>query len=110
MFRWGLAGCLAAAACVALGVAPLGLAQERRPRINVDFYRIDAEIQPRTQSLSARVQVRFVPQEDTQSAVFELNNGLNVARVIGEKNEEIPATRYQQDFTVRLSFPSQLPK
>jgi len=85
-------------------------AQDRRPRIDVEHYRIDAEIHTRTQSLSARAQVRFVPLEDANSAVFELHNGLNVARVLGEKDEEIPATRYQQDFTVRLNFPAPLPK
>jgi hypothetical protein len=105
MFRRLLLPC-----CLLLSLVSSVPAQERRPRIDVERYRIDAEINPRTQALSARVQVRFVPLEDTSSAVFELNNGLNVARVFGEKNEEIPATRYQQDFTVRLNFPSQLPK
>src|SRR5579884_3495822 len=95
---------------IALGLLAPASGQDRRPRIDVDHYRIDAEIHPNTQSLTARVLVQFTPQEDTSSAIFELNNGLNVARVFGEKNEEIPATRYQQDFTVRLNFPSQLPK
>jgi tetratricopeptide (TPR) repeat protein len=95
---------------IALGLLAPASAQDRRPRIDVEHYRIDAEIHPNTQSLTARVLVQFTPQEDTSSAIFELNNGLNVTRVSGEKNEEIPATRYQQDFTVRLNFPATLPK
>ncbi len=104
--------CLALSGFVLLGLASLASAQERerRVRIDVEHYRIDAEINPRTQSLTARTTVRFVPQEDTSSVVFELNNGLNVAHVLGEKGEEVPATRFQQDFTVRLNFASQLAK
>ncbi len=93
-----------------LALASLSLAQERRTRIDVEHYRMDVEIQPRTQSLKARVEVRFVPLEDTTSAVFELNNGLTVSRVTGEKNEDVNAVRYQQDFSVRLNFPNNLPK
>jgi aminopeptidase N len=76
----------------------------------VDHYRIDAEIHPNTGSISARAEVRFTPLEDTQSPIFELNNGLNVSHVVGENNTEIPAVRYQQDFSVRLNFPSSLQK
>ncbi len=96
---------------IAVACAPGALlAQERRPRIDVEHYRIQAEIEPRTQSLTARAAVRFVPQEDVSAAVFELHNGLNVTRVTAENDAEIPVTRYQQDFTVRLNFPAPLPK
>jgi aminopeptidase N len=57
------------------------MAQDRRPQIDVEHYRIDAEIDPAAQTLAARVQIRFVPQDDATSAVFELNNGLNVSKV-----------------------------
>src|SRR5712692_1577869 len=96
--------------CILLVCASVSLAQERRARIDVEHYRMDVEIQPRTQSMKAKVQVRFVPLEDTTSAVFELNNGLTVSHVSGEKDEDINAVRYQQDFTVRLNFPNNLPK
>ncbi len=83
---------------------------EHRPRIDVENYRGDIEISPRTQSLTAKVEVRFVPLEETNTVVFELNNGLNVARAVTAKGEDVPAVRYAQDFTVRLSYPSALPK
>src|ERR1051326_7840936 len=91
----------------ALLVASVSFAppQDRRTRIRVDHYAIDAEIQPRTQSLAAKATVRFVPLEDNiNSAVFELNNALNVSRVVDGKGKQVPASRSQQDFTVRLSF------
>jgi hypothetical protein len=102
---------VAALFAASAGVAP---AQERRARIRVDHYAINAEIQPRTQSLLAKATVRFVPLDDNiNSAVFELNNALNVSRVVrvvDGKDKQIPASRSQQDFTVRLTFDESLPK
>ena len=44
------------------------------------------------------------------SASFELNNALNVSQVVDDQGKQIPASRNQQDFTVRLSFDQPLPK
>ena len=98
-------------AAALLAVVALAPAQERRSRIDVEHYLIDAEINQRTQSLTAKTQVRFVPLEDnTNSVAFELNNALNVSKVTDDKGKQIPATRYQQDFTVRLNFDQPLMK
>jgi tetratricopeptide (TPR) repeat protein len=94
---------------LALSGIPLA-GQERRPRIDAEHYRIQAEVNPQTQSLTATVEVRFGAVEDVSSAVFELNNALNVSRVTDATGRQIPASRSQQDFTVRLSLPEQLPK
>ena len=90
-------------------VAP---AQDRRstPRIDVQRYTIEAEVNPRAQSLSANVQVQFVPLDDVTTASFELNNALNLSRVVDDTGRQISASRSQQDFTVRLNFPNTLPK
>ncbi len=86
-------------------------AQERRARIRVDHYSIEAEIQPRTQSVAAKTTLRFTPLDESANlASFELNNALNVSKVVDEKGAQIPASRSQQDFTVRLSFPDAIPK
>jgi aminopeptidase N len=90
--------------------ASTAAAQERRSRIDVEQYTIDAEVNPRTQSLAANVQVRFVPLDDTSSATFELNNALNVSKVVDAAGRQVPASRSQQDFTVRLNFPETLKK
>jgi hypothetical protein len=85
--------------------------QERRSRIRVENYTIDAEIQPATQALIATAEVRFVPLDNNGgSATFELNNALNVSRVVDAKGAQINDTRNTQDFTVRLSFDPPLPK
>ncbi len=55
--------------------------------------------------------VRFAPLEDNvANATFELNNALNISRVTDESGRQIPASRSQQDSTVRLSFDQPLAK
>lgn len=105
MFRnaWIAVGLVATAA-----IAP---AQERRSRIDVEHYVINAEINENTQTLAAKAAVRFIPLEDNvTTATFELNNALNVSRVVDESGKQIPASRSQPDFTVRLSFDQPLLK
>src|SRR5215813_2616161 len=49
--------------------------------IDVQHYKIDAELIPASQSLKARAEVRFVPQTETRSVVFEMNGSLTISRV-----------------------------
>lgn len=96
---------------VAVSASAVSLtAQERRSRIDVEHYVINAEINENTQTLVAKALVRFTPLEDISNATFELNNALNVSRVVDESGRQIPASRSQQDFTVRLNFDQTLPK
>jgi hypothetical protein len=101
-----------AAGCLWLAGSALAPAQERRQaRIRVEQYSIEAEITPESQSIAAKAAVRFVPIDDNvSSAAFELNNALNVSRVVDATGRQIPASRTQQDFTVRLNFDQPLPK
>src|SRR5258708_12160855 len=95
------------------GAASLLLAEDRSPktRINVEHYLIEAEINPRTQALNANVQVRFLPIDDNVMSVsFELNNALNVTRVVDGSGRQIPGSRSNTDFTYRLNFPTPPPK
>ena len=86
-------------------------AQERRSRIDVEHYVIDADVNGKTQSLTARVSVRFLPLESgITNAVFELNNALTVSKVTDSKGASLTATRTAADFTVRVAFPQPLEK
>jgi len=85
-------------------------AQERRSRIDVEHYVINAEINENTQILAARAAVRFTPLEDITNATFELNNALNISRVVDASGRQMQASRSQQDSTVRLNFDQPLPK
>ncbi|HYL35514.1 MAG TPA: M1 family aminopeptidase [Bryobacteraceae bacterium] len=97
----------------ALAMASLLAAQDRgakRGRIDVDNYAIDAEVNPRTQALTATVKVRFTPLDsDISTLTFELNGALNLARVADETGRQIPASR-SQDYTVSLNLPAPLTK
>lgn len=96
---------------IALLAAAPAIAQERRDRIDVQNYVIDAAIDPDTQSLTAVAKVQFVALDDSVSSpVFEMNNALNVSRITNESGQQIPASRSAQDFTIRLSLPQPLPK
>ena len=105
---------LAATIAATLSVFSLGAAEDRgdrRARIDVQSYAIDAEINPNTQAITANVQVRFIPLDgDLSSASFELNNALNVSRIVDEGGRAIPASRNTQDFSIRLNFPTPIPK
>jgi tetratricopeptide (TPR) repeat protein len=100
-----------AAALAAALLAMTAPAQERRSRIGVEQYTIDAEITPEKQFIAVKAVVRFTPLDDNvTSASFDLNNALNVSRVLDAQDRQIPASRNQQDSTVRLSFEQPLPK
>ncbi len=84
---------------------------ERRNRIDVQDYTIKADVSPNTQTITAQATVRFVPIDDgVTGAVFELNNALNVSRVVDAQGKPVQAQRNQSDFTVRLTFDAPLPK
>ena len=101
---------LALTLTLALGCCA-GWTQDRRSRIDVERCTIEAEVSPATQSLTAKASLRIIPIDDNiTSAAFELNNALNVSRVVDETGKQIPASRNQQDFTVRLSFDQPLVK
>ena len=78
-----------------LATCALLVAQDKggkRARIDVENYVIDADINPHTQALTANVKVRFIPLDnDISSVSFELNNALNVARVVDESGRQIRA-------------------
>jgi hypothetical protein len=100
--------CMALALLSAAAVAPAQ--QQRQARIDVSRYTIEAEINPRAQTLSAKVRVQFVPQDDTSTAAFELNNALNVSKVEDGAGQPVAAERSHQNFTVNLRFGQALPK
>src|SRR5215813_8490799 len=103
---------LAAVFALALPVLYLhAQSQDRRARIDIDQYTIEADISPNTQSINAKATVRFTAIDDNvTSASFELNNALNVSRVTDASGKQVPASRNQQDSTIRLSFDQPLPK
>ncbi len=102
-----IAGALTALALT----AGTGMAQDRKSRIDVDHYTIDADINLKTQSITAKAAMKFVPLDDrTQYAIFELNGSLNVSKVTDDKGQPVSFSRSNQDNTVRLTFDPPLAK
>jgi hypothetical protein len=91
--------------------APAVLYGQARARIDVQHYKIDAEINGRTQSLNAKCAVRFVPLDDgITTFTFELNNALTIRKVVDDQGNPLTPTRHTDDFTVRLNSPTAYPK
>jgi aminopeptidase N len=93
-----------------LALAAGAFAQEKTPPLKVQHYAITAEINPRTQSIAATVKVDFMPLDNTDAAVFELNNALKVSKVVDGQGQTLDATRNAQDFTVRVALRAPLTK
>ncbi len=100
-FRWTIL-CLALAAAAS--------AQEQRSRIQVQNYTIDADINPRTQSIAATAKIDFTPLQAANDATFELNNALNVSKAVDQQGHPLQTTRNAQTFTVTVQFPGGLQK
>lgn len=54
---------------------------QKNPEIDVQNYKIEAEMIPAAQLLKARAEVTFVPVTETRSVVFEMNGSLNISRI-----------------------------
>lgn len=85
-------------------------AQDKRPRIDVQKYTIAAEINPRTQSITATAKISFTPLEAINDASFELNNAFSVSKIVDSRGQSLPSSRNEPDFTVKVLFQGGLPK
>jgi tetratricopeptide (TPR) repeat protein len=79
-------------------------------RIDVQSYLIEAQIDPAAQTITASAMVRFIPLDDTSSVSFELNNALNLSKVLDAEGRQIPASRSGPDMTIRVSPREMLPR
>lgn len=75
-----------------------------RARIDVQSYQIDAKVDPQAQTLIATATVRFIPQEDTNSLTFELNNALSLSKVVDEDGSQVSASRMGSDMSVGVTL------
>jgi tetratricopeptide (TPR) repeat protein len=66
-------------------------AQRGATDIDVQHYKIDAELIPASQLLKARAEVKFVPQSDTRSVIFEMNGSLAISRITLVEEAATPA-------------------
>jgi aminopeptidase N len=95
-----------------VSAAGMGAAQSQqtRPRIDVQDYTIDAQVDPSAQTLKATAKVRFIPLDDVSTITLDLNNALALDRVTDDDGRQVPASRVSQDMSVRLSLAQTYPK
>jgi hypothetical protein len=106
-----LPGILAAAFLAVCALySPHALAAPTRPQLNITGYVITADIDPASGKLSATADVTFTPLEDLTSAVFELNNGLNITKLTDKTGTALNSERLTTNSTVHVTLPAPLPK
>jgi tetratricopeptide (TPR) repeat protein len=88
--------------------SPLRAAE--KPRLRVEDYQIDAELNPRAHKLAAKAKVKFTAIEDLSVATFELHNALRPTKVTDADGKTLSVERVTQDSTVRVSLPAGLAK
>jgi tetratricopeptide (TPR) repeat protein len=97
--------------CLFLVLATFGWTQEKQgASIQVQKYTIDADINPRTQSITATAKIDFTPLDNSNDISFELNNALTVSKAVDSAGQPLTTSRNPQDFTVHVSFPNGLVK
>lgn len=114
MFRNGLfrkAASVSAAILFFAGARIASAQANRLQRIDVQQVTVEATISPADSTISAKASIRLTSLDDrVTSASFDLNNALNVSRVTDDKGNQVPASRNQEDSTIRLSFEPALSK
>ncbi|WP_031497017.1 M1 family aminopeptidase [Bryobacter aggregatus] len=90
--------------------ASLFAQQDRKGRIDVEHYDIDAEILPTTQTLKAKVKMRFVPLDDRLSTIqLDFNDAMRIGAITDDSGANINISK-TTDFNYRLIFPVPLAK
>jgi aminopeptidase N len=105
MRTFGTAALAVLLVCTAFAQSP-----DRRGRIDIQKYTIDADVNPRTQSIAATAKIDFTPLDNTNDVTFELNSALSVSKVVDGSGASLSQVRNSQDFTVKVNFPSTLQK
>ena len=105
MRTFGTAALAVLLVCTAFAQSP-----DRRGRIDIQKYTIDADVNPRTQSIAATAKIDFTPLDNTNDVTFELNSALSVSKVLDGSGASLSQVRNSQDFTVKVNFPSTLQK
>lgn len=81
-----------------------------RAPLTINGYVIHADLDPAANKLTATVAVNFTALEDLPAASFELNNGLQLTRLVDAASKPLQSERLSTTSTVRVTLPTALPK
>lgn len=79
-------------------------------RIDVQKYTIDANINPRTQSITATAKIDYTAEDTVSEVVLELNSALTVDKVSDAQGAPLTGNRNAQDSTLHVALPQPVPK
>src|ERR1700726_4708249 len=109
--RWSLRSLLATLTALALSLpAASAWAAPIRPVMQVTGYVINADLDPATNKLSATVTVSVTALEDLSTLTFELNNGLQITRLVDAQQHPLSPERLTTNSTVRIPLAAPLAK
>ncbi len=91
------------------GGSAWGQAGRAAPKIEIQKYTIEANVNPRTQSVEATAKIDFTPLENSADATFELNSALTISKAVDAQGAAVQTSR-NPDGTVRAIFPTGLQK
>ena len=91
------------------GGSAWGQAGRATPKIEIQKYTIEANVNPRTQSVEATAKIDFTPLENSADATFELNNTLTISKAVDAQGAAVQTSR-NPDGTVQAIFPTGLQK
>ena len=103
-----LAAVLAGTLCVG-GVALRAQDADSAPQLDVRHYAIEAIVNLDAQVLEATAEIEFIPRDPADFGLFELHNSLNVDAAETAEGTALHTSRYRQDSTIHVSFPTTLP-
>jgi aminopeptidase N len=74
-------------------------------RIDIESIQVNADVNPRTQSLLAEARIRFRALDDRlYNTTFELHNALTVTGVADAAGQRLDAARNSQEFNFKVNF------
>lgn len=81
-----------------------------RVPLQINSYVINADLDPAANKLTATVAVNFTALDDLTAATFELNNGLQLTRLVDAAKKPLQSERLSTNSTVRVNLPTALSK
>lgn len=90
--------------------AALYAQQDRRGRVDVEHYDIDVAVTPTSQTMLAKVKMRFTPLDDRLSSIqVDFNDAMRVSNVTDDAGAPVAFSK-TGDFNYRLQFSQPLAK
>ncbi len=94
-----------------LAASTVSAQTNRSAAVNVEHYNINAEINPRTQALSATVEIRITAVDDRVITIpLDFNDALSVKEATDETGAKLGVTKGPNEFQISVALPRPIAK